>query len=144
MDSLTKDEYLTNLKHDLSRLNFIKQENFRSIQEELKTFDVIGFDVDFTLVSYNRNNMIQLMYESIAKYLINHKNYPKEINYDHHKDMINTFSEKGYVIDMQLGNCLKLQNNKSIIKCYHGINELTTDEISSKYEKSEFTSFTKN
>ena len=67
------------------------------------------YDKDFTLVLYNKKNMLKLMYESICKYLINKRNYPKIINYQYHKDYIHSFTENGFVIDYKKGNSLKIK-----------------------------------
>ena len=144
MDSLNKSQYLKILKVQLNKMNFIHEDKFDSIIESLKDIDVIGFDIDFTLLQYNIKNMIKLMYESICKYLINHKKYPKKIKYQYHKDFIQSFSKKGFVIDYKNGNCLKLGKDKSIIKCYHGKKELIPNEINNIYEENKYHLFHKS
>ena len=144
MVSLNKDQYLKLLKTQLNKLNLVPEDKFNSALEILKDVDVIGFDIDFTLLEYNKKNMMQLMYESICKYLINQKNYPKIIEYEHHKDYIQSFSHKGLVIDYKNGNTLKLRNDKSIIKGYHGKRELTKDEINTIYDNGKFLLFKKS
>ena len=73
MNSLikTKSQYLKILKSQLAKFYFVEKEKFDSILDSLKEIDIIGFDLDFTLLEYNKKNMIKLMYESISKYLIN-------------------------------------------------------------------------
>ena len=143
MDSLNKVQFLKILQSQLNKYNFVEEDKFNSILEILKDIDIIGFDIDFTLVLYNKKNMLKLMYESICKYLINKRNYPKIINYQYHKDFINSFTENGFVIDYKKGNALKIKKDKSIIKCYHGKKELNKNEINSKYENCKFLSFKK-
>ena len=120
MVSLNKAQYLTIIKNHLNKLNFIPEDNFQSVIEYFKDIDVIGFDIDFTLLQYNKKNMTKLMYESLSKFLIIQKNYPKQIEYQYHKEFIQSFSQKGFIIDYINGNCLKIRKDKSIIKCYHG------------------------
>ena len=144
MVSLNKTQYLTILKNQLNKFNFIPEDKFQSIIEIFKDIDIIGFDIDFTLLQYNKKNMIKLMYESICKYLINHKNYPKQIKYQYNKDFIHTFSIKGFIIDYKNGNCLKIKKDKTIIKCYHGKKELNKDKINSIYENGKFHLFKKS
>ena len=144
MDSLNKSQYLKILKGQLNKINFIYEEKFDSIIESLKEIDIIGFDIDFTLLKYNIKNMIKLMYESICKYLIHHKNYPKKIKYQYHKYFIHSFSQKGFLIDFKSGNCIKLRNDKSIIKCYHGKRELNQREINNYYADNKYHLFNKS
>ena len=126
------------MKSQLNKLNFISEDTFDSAIECLKDFDIIGFDVDFTLLEYNSQNMIRLMYEGICKYLIYHRNYPEKIKYKFHKDFIQSFSKKGFIIDYNKGNCLKLRKDKSILKCYHGKKELDNNGINNIYEDGKY------
>lgn len=144
MNSLNKAQYLKILKNQLNRLNFISEDKFDSIVESLKDIDVIGFDIDFTLLNYDKTNMTKLMYESISKYLINHKNYPKRIKYQYNKDFVQFFSKKGFIIDFKYGNCLQVIKDKSIIKCYHGKKEYTQNEINRMYENGKYYLFKKS
>ena len=54
MKSLNKEEYLKILKTELNKLGFISEDKFNSILEYFKNVDVIGFDIDFTLLLYNK------------------------------------------------------------------------------------------
>ena len=141
MASLTKAEYLETLKKELSKLKFISEDKFDSILNYFHDVDVIGFDIDFTLLLYNKKNMTKLIYESLTQYLMNHKNYPKKISYSENKDFIATFACKNIVLDYKRGNALKLRKDKSIMKCYHGKKELTKDEINKIYDKGSFPKF---
>ena len=144
MSSLNKDEYLQKLKTELKKLKFVQEDQFDSKIEYLKDVDIIGFDIDFTLLLYNKKNMVRLIYESLGKYLIIHRNYPEKIKYEYHKDFVNSFSCKHILIDYKRGNALKLRKNKSIIKCYHGKKELTKEEINSIYDDASFPLFGKS
>ena len=144
MVSLNKAQYLKIIKNQLKGLNFIPEDNFQSVIETFKDIDIIGFDIDFTLLQYNKTNMIKLMYESLSKFLIIHKNYPKQIKYQYNKEFIQSFSQKGFIIDYKNGNCLKIRKDKSIIKCYHGKKELNKEEINSIYENGKYYLFKKS
>ena len=54
MVSLNKAQYLTIIKNQLNKLNFVPEDNFQSVIESFKDIDVIGFDIDFTLLQYNK------------------------------------------------------------------------------------------
>ena len=144
MNTLSKEEYLKTLKAELNKLNFVPEDKFDSILNYFKDVDVIGFDVDFTLLLYNKKNMTQLIYDSIVKYLINHKNYPEKIQYKYNKEFVDSFSCKNIVIDYKKGNALKLRKDKTIIKCYHGKKELNKEEINSEYDNESFPLFVKS
>ena len=114
---MEKEKFINELENELKSKNFIKEKlnlNF------LNDIDVIGFDLDHTLVIYNNKNMINLLYSSYSNYLISHKNYPKEISYENNEDFIINFTELGLILDCEKGNVLKLSNNKEIIKAFHG------------------------
>ena len=141
MSSLTKDEYLNSLKKELSKLNFVPEDKFDSVLTYFHDVDVIGFDIDFTLLLYNKKQMTHLIYESLCEFLIKHKNYPEKIRYSENKDFVDAFSCKNIVIDYKRGNALKLRKDKSIIKAYHGKKQLTKEEIYSQYENGTFSVF---
>jgi HAD superfamily 5'-nucleotidase-like hydrolase len=88
--------------------------------------------------------MTQLIYDSIVKYLINHKNYPEKIQYKYNKEFVDSFSCKNIVIDYKKGNAFKLRKDKTIIKCYHGKRELNKEEINSEYDNESFPLFVKS
>jgi HAD superfamily 5'-nucleotidase-like hydrolase len=144
MNTISKEEYLKTLKAELNKLNFVPEDKFDSILNYFKDVDVIGFDVDFTLLLYNKKNMTQLIYDSIVKYLINHKNYPEKIQYKYNKEFVDSFSCKNIVIDYKKGNAFKLRKDKTIIKCYHGKRELNKEEINSEYDNESFPLFIKS
>ena len=141
MTSLTKDEYLNSLKKELSKLDFISEDKFDSILSYFHDVDVIGFDIDFTLLLYNKKHMTRLIYESLCEFLIKYKNYPEKIRYSENKDFVDSFSCKNIVIDFKKGNALKLRKDKSIIRAYHGKRELKKEEINSVYENGVFPVF---
>ena len=96
MSSLTKEEYLTSLKRELSKLDFISEDKFDSLLSYFQDVDVIGFDIDFTLLLYNKKNMTKLIYDSLCEFLIKHKNYPDKIHYSENKDFVDAISKYCY------------------------------------------------
>ena len=135
---MEKEKFINELENELKSKNFIKEKlnlNF------LNDIDVIGFDLDHTLVIYNNKNMINLLYSSYSNYLISHKNYPKEISYENNEDFIINFTELGLILDCEKGNVLKLSNNKEIIKAFHGKKKLSKEEILKFYPSEKFEEF---
>ncbi|TRY77648.1 hypothetical protein DNTS_005795 [Danionella cerebrum] len=45
----------------------------------LSECDVIGFDLDHTLCRYHLKETSRLIYESFARYLVEHKGYDKDL-----------------------------------------------------------------
>uniref|UniRef100_A0A1I8P7Y6 5'-nucleotidase domain-containing protein 1 n=1 Tax=Stomoxys calcitrans TaxID=35570 RepID=A0A1I8P7Y6_STOCA len=92
-------------------------------------YDIIGFDLDGTLLRFNLNNMVPLVYELLVKYLVE-RNYPPvflEKNFD------GDFLQKGLILDAERGNLLKLAVNGEILKAAHGTRFLRADEIEEIY-----------
>lgn len=143
-NTLTKEEYLKTLKIELDKFKFVPEDKFDSILEYFKDVDVIGFDIDFTLLLYNKKNMNRLIIDSLGKYLINHKKYPEKIKYEFNKDFYDAFSCKNIIIDYKKGNVFKLRKDKSIIICYHGRKKLNKEEINNIYDNGSFPLFMKS
>ena len=138
---MQKEIFLKQLENELISNNFIKNKINSHI---LDSIDVIGFDIDHTLSIYNTKNMSYLLYNSFSKYLINYKNYPKFIEYSNHEDFINKISSCEILLDFNNGNALKISNNKKIKKCFHGKNQLNSNEILNYYSEGFYNEYTKN
>ena len=137
---MEKEKFINELENELKSKNFIKEKINLNV---LKEIDVIGFDLDHTLIIYNNKNMIKLLYSSYSNFLISHKNYPKEISYELNENFIINFTEIGLVLDSEKGNVLKISNNKQILRAFHGKKKLSNEEIlnfypSGKYEEFDF------
>ncbi|XP_037100309.1 5'-nucleotidase domain-containing protein 1 [Syngnathus acus] len=93
--------------------------------------DVIGFDLDHTLCRYHLKETSKLIYESFARYLVEHKGYDK--------DLLNLtpatwdFCFKGLVVDLEDGNLVKLSEDGTVLRATHGTTDLSTEEIIKHY-----------
>lgn len=93
--------------------------------------DVIGFDLDHTLCRYHLKETSRLIYESFARYLVEHRGYDK--------DLLNLtpatwdFCFKGLVVDLEEGNLVKLAEDGTVLRATHGSNELSAEEIIKHY-----------
>ncbi|XP_035534972.1 5'-nucleotidase domain-containing protein 1 [Morone saxatilis] len=73
----------------------------------------------------------RLIYESFARYLVEHKGYDK--------DLLNLtpatwdFCFKGLVVDLEDGNLVKLAEDGTVLRATHGTNDLSTEEIIKHY-----------
>uniref|UniRef100_A0A674NC79 5'-nucleotidase domain-containing protein 1 n=1 Tax=Takifugu rubripes TaxID=31033 RepID=A0A674NC79_TAKRU len=97
----------------------------------LSDCDVIGFDLDHTLCRYHLKETSRLIYDSFARYLVEHKGYDK--------DLLNLtpatwdFCFKGLVVDLEDGNLVKLAEDGTVLRATHGTSELSTEEIIKHY-----------
>ncbi|CAB1418329.1 unnamed protein product, partial [Pleuronectes platessa] len=97
----------------------------------LSDCDVIGFDLDHTLCRYHLKETSRLIYESFARYLVEHKGYDK--------DLLNLtpatwdFCFKGLVVDLEDGNLVKLAEDGTVLRATHGTNDLSIEEIIKHY-----------
>ncbi|KAJ8356027.1 hypothetical protein SKAU_G00188210 [Synaphobranchus kaupii] len=97
----------------------------------LSDCDVIGFDLDHTLCRYHLKETSRLIYESFARYLVEYKNYDKDLltltpaTWD--------FCFKGLVVDLEDGNLIKLAEDGTVLRATHGTNDLSTEEIIKHY-----------
>ncbi|XP_055373214.1 5'-nucleotidase domain-containing protein 1 [Condylostylus longicornis] len=97
----------------------------------LNNYDIIGFDLDGTLLRYNLDAMVTMEYNIIAKYLVEHKNYPKELLKPIDNDI--DFLQKGLILDAVRGNILKLSFDGVILKATHGTKLLSENDIKRIY-----------
>lgn len=135
--NMDKEKFFSELEEELKRKQFIAEEKIN--REILKGVDVIGFDVDHTLSIYNTKSMIKLLYESFSEYLFAVKKYPRELLcYEKNKDFIIKFCHLEILLHYVKGNALKIDKNKKIVKAFHGIKELTPEEISKEYPTGTF------
>ncbi|XP_016984131.1 5'-nucleotidase domain-containing protein 1 [Drosophila rhopaloa] len=96
----------------------------------LKDYDIVGFDLDGTLLRYNLREMSALIYQVLKLFLVEQKGYGKELldvplNVD--------FLQKGLFLDGPRGNVLKLSNEAKILRATHGTRLLNDEEIQGIY-----------
>ena len=98
----------------------------------LKKIKVIGFDMDYTLVSYYTRELEKLTYRLVVDKLIEEKNYPERIrrlrfNFD--RVIV------GLVIDKRNGNLLKLSRYSKVKASYHGLKPISYREQNKLYRE---------
>jgi HAD superfamily 5'-nucleotidase-like hydrolase len=126
-------------------------------REILSKFEVIGFDLDHTLVLYNFESLTKLLYTCFSRFLVEHKSYPsdiliytdnqtdknlKEENIKFREDFVHKYSSTEAVLDFNTGNVISLNDEKKVIKAFHGTKELSDGDIIVSYgESKEFEEF---
>ncbi|XP_022226689.2 5'-nucleotidase domain-containing protein 1 [Drosophila obscura] len=96
----------------------------------LKQYDIIGFDLDGTLLRYNLTNMSALIYDVLKRYLVENKGYSETLL---ELPMDLDFLQKGLFLDGPRGNILKLSSEAQILRATHGTRQLTNEEIVAIY-----------
>ncbi|XP_072051864.1 5'-nucleotidase domain-containing protein 1-like [Amphiura filiformis] len=94
-------------------------------------YDAVGVDLDHTICKYKLDAVFPLIYESLAKVLVNDHGYSKDLlePFDKYKD----FLTKGLVLDVVNGNFIKLSGDGIVLRATHGTTPLTEDEITTYY-----------
>ncbi|XP_034172039.1 5' nucleotidase A isoform X1 [Osmia lignaria lignaria] len=100
---------------------------------KLLDYDCIGFDLDNTLLSYNVTNMVHLIYETLADYLIKEKSYDSKYLLQSLENKDLDFMQKGLFLDFEKGNLFRISSNGIIQRACHGTNLLTTKQIKEIY-----------
>ncbi|XP_065648423.1 5'-nucleotidase domain-containing protein 1 isoform X2 [Hydra vulgaris] len=98
----------------------------------LNDYDVIAFDMDHTLVQYHLPELFKLIYESTVEYLVKEKHYGVFLHKDNF-EKYEDFSLRGLVFDCIKGNFLKLDKDGYILRCSHGLKNMSSDYISEMY-----------
>ena len=94
--------------------------------------DWVGFDMDYTLAIYNQAEMDRLSIRAtIAK--LTARGYPAELlqGIDYRIE----FPIRGLLIDKRYGHILKMDRFKVVQKGYHGLRELSRDEVRALYQQ---------
>lgn len=94
----------------------------------------IGYDMDHTLVPYNRKKFETLAFKETLKKFIE-AGYPEELLKLEFK---NNFLIRGLLVDREKGNILKVDGHKYVKVAYHGHTMLTKEERDKLYNKESF------
>jgi len=98
----------------------------------LKKIKVIGFDMDYTLVGYNTEELENITHRLVIETLIRDMNYPKDIEklvFDFQRSIV------GLVIDKKNGNLLQLSRYGKVKTSYHGLKEIDYKEQNRIYQE---------
>lgn len=105
----------------------------QSAEFSIMDYDIIGFDLDGTLLRYNLNHMVALEYKILTNYLVKVKGYPKCLL---EKPFNANFLQKGLIIDAERGNLLKLGADGTILRATHGTKLLSPEDVNKIYGES--------
>lgn len=97
----------------------------------LKQIQMIGFDMDYTLVRYYSRVFEEITFDYAKNYLVDALGYPKAVRdfvFDYDRAIV------GLVIDRQRGNLLKLSRFGKIKMAYHGLKPLDFRTMKKVYQ----------
>jgi len=93
--------------------------------------DWVGFDMDYTLAIYNQAEMDKLSIQATVKKLAT-RGYPPDVIQSIPYPI--DFPIRGLLIDKRFGHILKMDRFKVVQQGYHGLRELSKDEIRALYQ----------
>ncbi len=96
---------------------------------KLSGVEWLGFDMDYTLALYHQEAMDRLSIDATVSKLIK-RGYPEWLAELHYPL---DFPIRGLLIDKQLGNVLKMNRFKIVRRGFHGLRELTREELRALY-----------
>ena len=107
---------------------------FSNAEVNLGDVEVLGFDYDFTLVSYT-HQLQQLVYDTAKFYLCNELSYPEELE---KATFDSTFCIRGLLFDLKNGNLLKLSSRQMITpgSVHKGRRRLRHHDVLNTYDQS--------
>ena len=107
---------------------------FSNAEVRLGNLDVVGFDYDFTLVSYT-HAVQNLVYEKAKNFLCNELSYPAELSAS---KFDSSFCIRGLVFDRKNGTLLKLNSRQMITpgSVFKGRKRLRHPEVLATYNQS--------
>lgn len=97
----------------------------------LNSIKMIGFDMDYTVATYNVPALEGKAFELVVERLIKVKGYPEEIR---QLTFDPEFVIRGLVIDQERGNFLKVNRYGYVKRATHGTRPLTIDEQKKIYD----------
>ena len=123
------------LEHREIDKNLIHLKNELKSLEELGEFDVIGFDIDHTLVRYNVANLARIIEKWCMKTLMKDcEGYPDNL-LEYCEDNSIDIALNGAILDYNNDIFIKLSEDCRIMRAFWGFTELEDSEIEEIYGK---------
>jgi 5'-nucleotidase len=90
----------------------------------LDRVEMVGFDMDYTLLMYDQAEMDRLSIEATTRKLVE-RGYPEAMLGMRYRT---DFPIRGLLVDRKLGNVLKMDRYRYVKRAYHGMQELSSAE----------------
>ena len=108
----------------------VKNRIFVNRTLNMSNIKLIGFDMDYTIATYNVAAFEAKAYDIVKEKLINEYDYPEEIR---NFKFIEDFIIRGLVIDTQTGDFIKLNRYGFVRVASHGTKFYSFEEQKDKY-----------
>lgn len=102
------------------------------IKNNFQNYDVIGFDMDFTLFEYDFYKLLQLQWKFMKSYLEGELHYPELPLYEDLKHVLREYYAK-CIIDQENGLLLKVGFEGDVLIAFKGYRKLDNEEIKRIY-----------
>lgn len=99
---------------------------------DLGSVDTIGFDYDYTLVTYTEK-LLEVIYNMALELLVNEYQYPKEMLTDKNMQFDSKFSIRGLAIDRENGWICHLTYTHKVGVAWEGRNKVSREQLMSEY-----------
>lgn len=91
-----------------------------SHHRNITDYDIVAFDMDFTIINYKFKPFMKLMYEAAAVYMIGYLGYPPElIPTTEEEHLLYHFCSR-WVIDKKRLWVLKISEDNEVLLAYNG------------------------
>jgi len=109
-----------------------KQQVFANSYVDLGKIDTIGFDYDYTLVTYS-NELLSLIYDMALDRLVRDKHYPRELKDLLHGKFDPFFSIRGLAVDKETGWICHLSYTHKVAVAWEGRERVTSARLRDEY-----------
>ena len=96
---------------------------------DLNQIKVIGYDMDYTLVHYHVDKWEEKAYEHTLNYLVQEEGWSSL----KHLKFNPNITKRGLVLDLKLGNILKVDEFGCVNLASHGLRQLSSEEVKELY-----------
>ena len=104
-----------------------------SHHRNITDYDIVAFDMDFTIINYKFKPFMKLMYEAAAVYMIGYLGYPPElIPPTEEEELLYHFCSR-WVIDKKRLWVLKISEDSEVLLAYNGYDKVPNEDLIKEY-----------
>lgn len=96
----------------------------------MESIEFVGFDLDWTLAAYDRDELDRLTFSLTLDRLVDEHGYPAEVR---RCELRPEFFARGLLIDKQAGTVLKMNRHRYVGQAFHGRERLEKAELTRLY-----------
>lgn len=98
----------------------------------VNNYDCLGFDLDNTILEYDITALSKLVYNILAKFLVDQKGYEDKYLFKSFESGL-PFLQRGLALDFKNGNVIKLDPRGGVVMASHGTKLMTKEDIEVVY-----------